>query len=132
PGERGRAPGHVQRAAGRGRAAGGVAEPATVLSGDGPAENPGLVPTAQDGADGTSELGEGAQLLADGVSGGEQEPGLPEGAQEVADGAAELSTGLEGDGTEQDPGMVGLAEQIVASATEERDAAQENAEEDPE
>ena len=121
-----------QLATGLEQFAGGVDEAGTVVSGDGTAANPGLVPTAQEVADGTAELGEGAQQLADGVSGSEQEPGLPEGAQDVADGAAELAAGIEGDGTEQDPGMVGLAEQMVADATAERDAAQETAEEDPE
>lgn len=110
----------------------GVSEAGTVVSGDGTEQNPGLVPTAQGVSEGTAELGDGAQQLADGIDGTEQEPGLPEGAQEIADGASELSAGLDGDGSQQDPGMVGLAEQMVADATQERDAAEETAEEDPE
>ena len=123
----GLAVGADQLATGLEQYAGGVAEAGEAVSGDGTAENPGLVPTAQDVADGTSELGEGAQQLAVGISGTEQEPGLPEGAQEVADGAAARSAGIDGEGTEQDPGMVALAEQMLATA----DALLEENPEDP-
>ncbi|GAA1485033.1 YhgE/Pip domain-containing protein [Brachybacterium fresconis] len=123
----GLAAGADQLATGLEQYADGVSAAGTAVTGDGTAENPGLVTTAEGVADGTAELGEGAQQLADGIQGTETEPGLPEASQQVADGAAELSAGIAGDGTDQDPGMVALAEQMQASA----DALLEENPEDP-
>ena len=84
----------------------GVSQAGTAVSGDGTAENPGLVPTAQGIAQGTEELGQGAQQAADGLAGTPEQPGLAQGAEGVVTYAQGIDIAVNGEGTDQNPGMV--------------------------
>ncbi|MGP9604434.1 YhgE/Pip family protein [Brachybacterium sp. AOP42-E1-35] len=106
----------------------GVSQAGTAVTGDGTAENPGLVPTAQGVAEGTAELGQGAQQAADGLAGTPEQPGLAQGAQGVVQYADGIDAAVNGDGTEQNPGMAAdaaaLQETLCAQDSESMECLQ--------
>ncbi|MGO2585817.1 MAG: YhgE/Pip family protein [Brachybacterium tyrofermentans] len=95
----------------------------TTLTGDGTAQNPGLVPTAQGVGDGAGAAAEGVQQIADGLQGTPEQPGLVQGTQGVVTYAEGVETAFTGDGSSENPGLVAGADQLATGARASADGA---------
>ncbi len=97
----------------------------TVLDGDGTAQNPGLLTTAQGVGAGATAAADGVQQIADGINGTEAQPGLVQGTAGVVAYAEGIESAFAGDGTAQNPGLVAPAQQLATGARASADGAGE-------
>jgi putative membrane protein len=111
------ADGAGELAGGAGGISGGAAELSNGVA--------GIADGATGLADGASQLSTGATTLSEGLNGlaagmtGDgtaENPGLVGGADNLADGAQQLATGLAGDGTAQNPGLAPSLRQLADTA----------------